>query len=431
VARGQKARDPQGFAAEYARLAAVALGSKTVRPPLRRLPVSSARQDAFTWFPDSVKIVAAQDFRTDEPLSFEAGKGLRQLMLGGIFVPPQFQEELYKAAEMVGNVRIDRFAIGFTPDPQGGAASGKIYMRFTGKGDPRRLLAAFRQNNPGLVTKEVKGFRGQRVTTVQFGNNREPGMALVGDSDVIIAGYEGRQQPNVMELVDQVLAVRAGRQKNALSGPLGKLLQKLSPRASAVAAGELPNEMRNGLMQPPGFSVFPTTVLAELVRDKRGARLRWEGKLDNADDAKAFVADVDRLKKMGLEGLKTARQNMPPGLPVPPGTFKMMTKVLESVKAQAKGPEVHGSMTIPAEAFKLLTNLGAVGVVGGAAAPPAKAKAVEEAPKPAKKGETKKAPPPEKGSALRAPGRDLARARPALTRPRPAIACLHEYAARG
>jgi hypothetical protein len=424
VAEGKKAQDPQGFAAEYGKMAAVALGSRRVEPPVLEMPENSARQDAFTWFPDSVKIVAAMDFRSGQVLSPDGGKAMRQMMFGGIFFPGQALAEVANLADKFGNVRADRVAIAFTPDPQN-PQHGRIYVRITGKGDPRRIVEVIKQEGiKGTVVKELKGFRGQRVITVQPAQNRGPGMALVGDTDFLIAGHDGGPQANQMEVLDEVLAVRAGRAKNVLSGPLGASLKKLSPRANAVAAGELPDELRNGLMQPPGFTVFPSRVLAEMIRNKNSAKVRWEGKLKDADDAKAFVADVDRLKKMGIEGLKEAKQKLPPGLPLPPKTFEILTKVLESVKAEARGAEAHGTVTVPVEALKLITTFGAL----GAAAPPA----VPAPPIPPPKVEAK---PLKKGASLRVPGRDAARAAlcpgPVLTRPGPAIPCLHEYADRG
>src|SRR5262249_49885086 len=79
IADGKGAQDPQGFAAEYARAAAIALGSARVEKVSPKLPENSARQDALTWFPASVRIVAAFDLRSGGPPAPEAGKAVRQL----------------------------------------------------------------------------------------------------------------------------------------------------------------------------------------------------------------------------------------------------------------------------------------------------------------------------------------------------------------
>jgi hypothetical protein len=161
VAQGKTAQDPEGFAAEYARMTAKALGSDKVRPLVRLMPENSARQDAFTWFPQSVKFVAAVDFRGDQPLTAGAGKALRELYAQ--FVPLQAWDEVFKVVDKLGNVRIDRFAIGYTP-AAGKDDEGRIYMRISGKGDPKRLIAVFKEADKRIVVKEQKGFRGQRVT---------------------------------------------------------------------------------------------------------------------------------------------------------------------------------------------------------------------------------------------------------------------------
>jgi hypothetical protein len=428
VADGRKAQDPQGFAAEYAQRTLAALrGGKPVSPPGRGLPENSARQDALTWFPDGVKLVAALDLRSDTPPAGDPAKALRQLYTQ--LFPEPAREEVFKVVEKIGNVRVDRFAIAYTPDAKG-QGNGRIYMRFTGKGDGKRLVALIKELSPQMVVKEQKGFRGQKVTLMSEPNH-PPGFALIGDTDCIIAGFEGHgpkaqgQNQNQLEVVEEMLAVRSGKVKSVMTGPLGDSLTKFSPYASGVAVGELPEEMRRELTRgPQAFSVFPKTVFAEMLRKKDRLYLHWKTSLDNAEDAKRFVDDVARLKQVGIDGLKQAQQNLPPGLPLPPKTFEHATKLLQSIKTEAKGSAVSGSITIPADALNILgAGVGAWGFADSPA-PPAKIEIKEKID--IKKIE-KEAPPPPKGSSLRGPGRPLAWGRPAeLTPARPAIAFLHE-----
>jgi hypothetical protein len=223
-------------------------------------------------------------------------------------------------------------------------------------------------------------------------------------------------------LAEEMLAVRAGRAKNVLAGPLNALLKKLSPKAAGVAAGEIPEETRRELMRPPAFAVFPKEMRAEMIRGKKQTTLIWYTRLDNAKEAAKFVAEVARLKKMGIDELKETQMKLPPGLPIPAKTFEELIKLLESIKSEAKGSKVQGSLTLPAESIRILGTLGMVGAVP-APAPPPKVK-IE------KRDTTKKKAP--NSSALPFPQRGLAWAAPPaeLTRPRQAIACLHEYAAR-
>jgi hypothetical protein len=435
VALGKKAQDPQGFAAEYAAFTAVKLGSTRVQQPVSRLPDNSVRQDALAWFPPSVQFVGASDLRGG-PADIETGKTMREFLLK--FMPPQAQEELFGVAEKLGNVRIDRFAVGYAP-PSKEEKEGRIFFRITGKGDQKRLVELLKQTNPGMTTKELKGFRGPHVVLLQsqarFGM---PGMAVVGNTDLLVAGVENPRD-NSTQLVEQMLAVRAGKEKNVLSSPLEKLLKKTSTRATAIVAGELTNEMRFSFMHgPEAFRAFPKTLLGELLRTKDGLQARFQGTLETAAESKQFVDDVARLKKLTKEGLKKFSQNVPPGFPVPPKTFEHLDKMLDSIKAQAKGESVSVHMSVPADLFKAMINFGAgVWALGPAAGPaqpaPAVKTPVDTKTDVNKKIEEKKESRPKKGASLRLPGRALAfavPARPELTRPRPAITCLHEYAER-
>jgi hypothetical protein len=439
VAQGKKGQDPLGFAADYARMAAVALGSTRVEAPFQKLPDNSLRQDALTWFPPSVQIVVAADFRNTAPTSLDSGKMMREMLLK--FVPPQAREEVYGMAEKLGNVRVDRVAFGYAP-PSKEEQQGRVYFRLSGKADHKRLVDVLKDSAPGMTAKEQKGFRGQRVTMLvnpQGTRHGPPGMAVVGDTDLIVAGAEGSQVKDELTIA-QVLAVRAGREKNMLGGKLDPFLKKTSPQASAIVVGELPSEVRTGFTRgPEAFKVFPKIVVAEVLRNKGVVEAKFQGTLDSADDAKQFTEDAERLRKMAIVELNNVAKNVPPFLPIPPKTFEQMAEVLKSVKVQAKGATVSGRMTIPEETIKALSNVGglAFGFVGAAGAPPPppppKIEIKDKESKPEKKpASTEKK--PDQGSSLRVSRPVLAQAgfQPGreLTPLWPAIACLHDYADR-
>jgi hypothetical protein len=418
IADGKRAQDPQGFAAEYARAAALSLGSAREEKVSHKLPENSARQDALTWFPVSATIVAAFDLRTGGPPAPEASKAIRQLF-SQLLMLPQMREQVYTVAEKLGNVRLDRFSLAFAPGPPEGG-KGRIYLRFTGKGDPQRLVGLFKDLIPGAEVKEQKGFRGQRVTVLS--NPKDPpAFAVVGDSDLIVAGPEGHPG-NSLEMLEEVLAVRAGREKNALAGPLADSLKKVSARANGVVVGELPEGVRREFTRgPEGLRVFPKKVIAELVHHKGGnlqARL-VEGTFDSADEAKTFTEDVARLKAKGLETLKGLQQKPPPGLPVDAKGLGQLAKVLESLQAEAREATAHGSVTFSAEAVKtLILSAGVARMFGGGAAPPP--------PPPPPPGAKKSV--PKQQTRLLTPA-EPAWAAAALTLPAAPLPCLHEHSA--
>jgi len=160
VAEGKKGPDTAGFAAEYARRTAVALGSK-LAPPKAGAPDDSVRQDAMNWFPKTAGFVAGIDLR-------QGGRGLtkdaaemRQKLVK--FMPAMAKDELYRMVEETGNLRLDRASLAYQEDPQNGK-EGKLYIRLTGKGNHKGLVAYLRKMMPpAWQFKEMKSFRGQPI----------------------------------------------------------------------------------------------------------------------------------------------------------------------------------------------------------------------------------------------------------------------------
>jgi hypothetical protein len=383
IAQGKKGNDPQGFAADYARLAAAALGSKTVKAPANPLPENSARLDALTWFPARVALVGAFDVRSVTAPEIDPGKPVRDLF--SKFAPPQVMEEVFKTAEQIGNVRVDRFAIAYAPDPQNRQMS-RIYMRFTGKMDHKRMADALKNLIPGAQVKEQKTFRGQRVTLISI-PNLPPGFALVGDTDAVIAGFEGDRGNNHLDVVEEMLAVRGGKEKGVLDGTLAASLKKLSPKANGIYAGTFPGEMvRDFTRGPNAFRAFPKSAVADLTRTKDELHVRLhQAPLGSEEEAKGFVEDVERLKKMGIEGIKEAKQKLkqaPPPFPIPPKALDGIIATLESIKVEARGSAVQGKAAVPRETITLLPMM----IIGlhGRAGPEFKGagKEIKEAPTP-------------------------------------------------
>src|SRR5262249_59640297 len=104
-------------------------------------------------------------------------------------LPAIFKEQLYKAIDDLGNVRIDRVAMAYGDNPQNNADS-KIFMRATGKVNHKWLVAYVKKIAPGnLQFKESKTPRGQVIT--QFSSPMDPpACALVCATEFLIASSE-------------------------------------------------------------------------------------------------------------------------------------------------------------------------------------------------------------------------------------------------
>src|SRR5262249_20902147 len=159
----------------------------------------------------------------------------------------------------------DRLSFAYTANHKDAQLS-RIYIRLTGKLDHQRMIDAYKDLMPGVTVKEHKTFRGQRLTTIEQPNNDPPAMALVGDTDLLMCGFEGNRAGNHMDLLTEMLTVRSGKSKSVLTGPLSATLDRLSPQANGIFAGELPQDLRNQLTRgPEAFKGAPKALIGEML----------------------------------------------------------------------------------------------------------------------------------------------------------------------
>ena len=137
--------------------------------------------------------------------------------------------------------------------------------------------------------------------------------------------------------------------------------------------GLVPEEIRkNAIQGPPGtpvFKSFPKEFAIEMKIQDGNLKFQADATLDKAEDAKEFVASADALVKKGLDELK----NPPPFPPNVPNVDKLMkgaTDLLKSIKLEAKGKELSGSMTISQDLINAYLGMGMafIGEVEGGAA---------------------------------------------------------------
>jgi hypothetical protein len=362
-----KGQEGPGFTRAYARQTLLRLGVKVAPAGPDAGP---KLLDGFGWFPDKVNLVAG-GVRAAPGVETRKDNPLRDFLKS---IPPQGIEELYKFVEAVGNVRIDRLTFAYAAEPQPG--KGRIFFRITGAADHKRL-AEFFAKQAGLTAKEEKGPGGESITIFNTGGFG-PSVALVGDSDFLIAGSDGGQG-NHQEVLEQMLKVRAGTQPNALKGPLAAELKKVPAQVVSLVLGEVPAEVRQGLVVGGPFQSAPERINVQVMRGQGGLDLSFRGKFANAAGAKAFADSMATLRKQGLEALKTPPP-LPPGVKIPAKAFEMMRASLESLKMEPKDDVVAGGMQVPGELVNLMPLLMGYAVVGRDVAPMPTAPKVVPAP---------------------------------------------------
>jgi hypothetical protein len=320
IATGKNAQDEQGFAKDYAAAALARLdGTKLTRPAPRAL-----RDEAFGWFPSNATLMGALDtreMRGDAPAKSTISEMFK-------LVPEEGLNQIFSAVEKVGNVRIDRIAFAYVDNPQD-KQMGEIYVRITGKANPTWLLEVSKELKIGAKTS--KGPGGETITKLLKESDvigDVPGVMLIGDSELVIAGYPQKNQANHEDLLVKLLDLKGGKGRPASEGTLKAELAKIPQKACGLLVGSLPSEASQGAPFP-----MPVTISGHMLRVQSSLDVNLAGHMANNDDATQLVKTVSQFRQEGINSLKQL-QGAPmqiPGLKV-----NVMIQMLESMQIEAQ-----------------------------------------------------------------------------------------------
>jgi hypothetical protein len=341
IAQGKKAQDKLGFAKEYATAALARLKGK--QPMLPTLPDNSTRDEALRWFPADSSLVGCLDLRGLRFASPNKELKLSSLPLFGFI---GLQNDMFsKLADAVGNVRIDRFSFAYADVPQNNNQS-RFFYRMSGKVDHKRLVN-YLQKDLGVKVQSRVGSKGEAISIldIQPGVNGAPSFALIGDSDLVLGGYPMQNQGKHEEVLEQTLALQAGKGLPVTNGLLKGDLQNTSAKAAALLVGELPQEFRKALALGGGelpLKALPQRLTCELIGGKDRLDVRFSGIFDNAADAKSFREGVLKLKDDGIKAVK----NLPEQV-VPKNKKDSLLKVFDSLTVEGKGANAGVGVVVP------------------------------------------------------------------------------------
>jgi hypothetical protein len=107
----------------------------------------------------------------------------------------------------------------------------------------------------------------------------------------------------------------------------------------------------------PAFKAFPRDVAIEMKYEGGNLKFQMQTGMDNEADATGFVDSANDLIKKGLDELKNPPP-FPPNIPNPDKLIKGATEMLKSIKVEAKGKAVNGSMTINQDLINGYFNMG-------------------------------------------------------------------------
>ncbi len=313
------------------------LDGKTLPPPtVPRL------QSALAWFPADATLVAAVDLRrmAGGVGGWPSGADVLKQM------PAQTQHRLFAAIERAGNVRIDRVAVAFTEDKD--PAKTKVFVRITGTGNAEWIRAAIRYLEPGYEEKEYRDRASGKTIAVLRASDRPPVVLFVEKTEILLVGYarEGAHE----DLVEEVLAVRAGKQPSVLAGPLKSRLRKVPASAAACLVGEVPAHLRKkrGPMSQMMPLPVPVQIDAFVERTPAGYDVRVAAGMMNAEEAHGAVTQIGKMRKEGLDNLQQLlkQPQADPQLPV-----HALINLLQSVQMQSQGSELRLRALVPRDAL--------------------------------------------------------------------------------
>jgi hypothetical protein len=349
IAEGKKGQDPQGFARDYARSALARLDRKA--GPAPPLPANSLRAEALKWFPEKSTIFGGLDFRPPRGVRPRSMDAMLRAFTG--MIHDREQEQLFKYAERLGNIRLERISFAVVPDMNDDRQT-RVFVRLTGRADRKRVAQFIGQEIKQAVLKEEKGPSGEPITVIDAGKNG-PSFALVGDTEMLIGAFGGEARvDNHVAVVRESLGIRAGKTPNIVTGPYAGTLKSSPAQAVGLLIGDLPERWYEPLTDRHSpFKGLPRNFNFRLTRTERGFQLRFTGGAASGKEARAFVDSVDTLKREGIEGLK----KLPAQMKVKAATVETLQAALKGVKVEARDALLTGDAALSNAAVKALEDL--------------------------------------------------------------------------
>jgi hypothetical protein len=347
VAAGKRAKDPTGFVQEYAqRLLDKLDGTKPAAAKFRPL-----RQGALDWFPADTTMALAFDMNQLQELSNDTRKGILTTL------GEDSKLSLYDQLETMGNIRVDRLAIGFVDSEK--PEDRKMYLRVSGKVNQAWVVDSLSaKTGIAFQATKSKDADGTPIITLH-GQNAGTCIVLIGHTDMVVITSE-KLDADHKPMVADLLAIRGKKKPHAASGNLKERLAKIPDKAIGFLVGDLPGDIKeeiHGVLDP-----IPAKFSAYVERAPMGLDVKAETVLKDGEEAGKFVAKVAALRKEGIEGLKKALKEPPepifPGMPLMP--FQSIITLVESIQVRNQGDNVQVSGFISSH---LIQQLGEMYVV--------------------------------------------------------------------
>jgi hypothetical protein len=301
------------------------------------------QDEGLSWFPADATFFGGRDLRVFPELSVQQILVLTQVAER---IEPRERDLVWKLVSLVG--RLDRLTFAYAADRRRPEQS-RIFIRATGAINHQRLAEWFRQEWPGAKLTEEKGPRGEPITLVSSSQSVAPAFALVGNTDLLLAGYQevsGKHR----EVVREALEIRAGHgialPAMLWGGPNSPALKEFPSNAWVFLMGQPPEAFK----VLPLFPVLPKSA-ALTVSGTRAVSFRFQGTFSTSTDAEAFLANLARLRLKGIDILRgpLVRNNTK--------AAALLVKTLDGLEVKAAGDQARARFEVSGEALEALTEV--------------------------------------------------------------------------
>ncbi|HEV3447680.1 MAG TPA: protein kinase [Gemmataceae bacterium] len=338
-------------------------GTRTVRVTARfegNDAVGRLDAAAFAWFPSDCTFFGGRDFRAQAGLSEQ-----QLLVIFQLLAETRLKDQIWKFKSLVG--RIDRITSAYAPNPTHPGRS-RYFLRVSGQIDSRRIEDAYRHEFP-IATAEERLPKGKRTILLSTRTPAIPAIALVDDTDLVIAGYLG-EDGDAIEAVGEMLDVKEGKRSSA-EARVRSLLPEAPPQAWGLIMGEIPELFRHALTSGgTPFRDLPDRVVLSLHGDK-DLLLRLDGAFQVGSlgprrrrlpsqaeaDARTFEQNLRILQIRMIAFIRSAAETYK----VPPETANLAVHMWQSLRFETLQNRVTAEMHMePKATDALLDGLRAV-----------------------------------------------------------------------
>ena len=345
---------------------------------------------ALYWFPEDASFFGAIDLRKFGSLTLDhefTQTALKKTL------SPEIQRLV--TTDNLGKVWIDFLGFAYYEDrlkPQ----NSRIFLRLSGEvlAGRKRLREFFQKNISDVQLEENPPSHLQSYTIIH--SPKMPfAVCLVGDTDIILAGFTGKKESREqVQVVKQILPVKENRSPSILHGsnlpwqePPGRgnrqpmllngnqppwlrnALKDKSPNSCAVLYGEIPEEVRTGWMELGSLPAIPRFFEVQMIRGRTGAfaadfsdsnrasqrvvpngvvSIKLGFHLEKAGAADQFAQSIADRQKQGISAWKNLSVNWN----IPLESFEPINRILGNLRVETKGEMVDGRVRITPEEWK-------------------------------------------------------------------------------